>query len=109
MITLELIETQTVALSKDKQAFFARLRSRMAELRKARNITQVQLTETVNISRQTINPYEMGPGAFPCFPRRYWPPRSPCRWKNPSVLRNTSRRSATLHPSYIKRSSVFSN
>ena len=67
MITLELIETQTVALSKDKQAFFARLRSRMAELRKARNITQVQLTETVNISRQTINPYEMGPRRIPVF------------------------------------------
>ena len=60
MNTIELIETHTVAITKDERAFFAQLGSRVAELRKAQNITQVQLAETLNISQQTVNAYEMG-------------------------------------------------
>ena len=42
-----------------------RLGSRIAELRKERDITQVQLAEHLGISQQTINAYETGYRRFP--------------------------------------------
>jgi len=44
---------------------FEHLRVRVAELRKERDITQVQLAEHLGISQQTINAYETGYRRFP--------------------------------------------
>ena len=65
MATIELERTQTVAITQDERAFFAQLGTRVAELRKANNITQVQLAETLGVSQQTVNAYEMGHRRIP--------------------------------------------
>ena len=49
-----------VALSKEEQAFFAQLGSRITQLRKEQGITQVQLAELLGVSQQTITAYETG-------------------------------------------------
>ena len=49
-----------MAISDDERAFFTRLGARIAELRRTRDITQVQLAETLGVSQQTINSYEVG-------------------------------------------------
>lgn len=49
-----------MAISDDERAFFTRLGARIAELRRAQDITQVQLAETLGVSQQTINSYEVG-------------------------------------------------
>jgi transcriptional regulator with XRE-family HTH domain len=49
-----------VAISKDERAFFKRFGARVAELRKEREITQMQLAEHLGISQQTVNAYETG-------------------------------------------------
>lgn len=41
------------------------LGSRVAALRKAAHITQVQLAETLEVSQQTINAYELGQRRIP--------------------------------------------
>jgi transcriptional regulator with XRE-family HTH domain len=55
-----LLESRSVAITKEDRAFFVALGTRIAELRKAHNITQVQLAETLEISQQTMHAYEMG-------------------------------------------------
>lgn len=55
----------TVAIGKDERTFFAQLGARVAELRKAQNVTQVQLAETLDVSQQTVHAYEMGHRRFP--------------------------------------------
>jgi transcriptional regulator with XRE-family HTH domain len=57
---IDLFRMPAVAISKDERAFFKRLGARVAELRKARDITQVQLAEHLSISQQTVNAYETG-------------------------------------------------
>jgi transcriptional regulator with XRE-family HTH domain len=54
-----------MAISDDERAFFTRLGARVAELRKAQDITQVQLAETLSVSQQTINSYEVGRRRIP--------------------------------------------
>lgn len=49
-----------MAISATERAFFTRLGARIAELRKAQNITQVEMAETLGVSQQTINSYEVG-------------------------------------------------
>lgn len=49
-----------MAITKEDRAFFIALGTRIAELRKAQSITQAQLAETLEISQQTMNAYEMG-------------------------------------------------
>lgn len=49
-----------MAISNDERAFFTRLGTRIAELRRAQDITQVELAETLGVSQQTINSYEVG-------------------------------------------------
>ena len=49
-----------MAISQDEREFFAALGGRVARLRKESGITQVQLAETLGVSQQTINAYEMG-------------------------------------------------
>jgi transcriptional regulator with XRE-family HTH domain len=66
MASLDALWMQTtVAIGKDERAFFAQLGARVAELRKAQNITQVQLAETLGVSQQTVNAYEMGHRRIP--------------------------------------------
>lgn len=52
--------TVAVAISKDEKAFFRQLGRRIAQLRKAQGITQVQLAAWLNVSQQTVNAYEVG-------------------------------------------------
>jgi transcriptional regulator with XRE-family HTH domain len=60
MAALTLIELPTMTISDDERTFFAGLGERVAQLRKARNITQVQLAESLGVSQQTIQAYEVG-------------------------------------------------
>lgn len=57
--------TRLMALTEDDKAFFARLGGRIAALRKAEGITQVQMAEVLGVSQQTVNAYEMGSRRVP--------------------------------------------
>ncbi len=54
------LDRLSMAISDDERAFFTRLGARIAELRRTQDITQVQLAETLGVSQQTINSYEVG-------------------------------------------------
>lgn len=60
MAALTLIELPTMTISDEERTFFEGLGERVTQLRKARNITQVQLAETLGVSQQTIQAYEVG-------------------------------------------------
>jgi transcriptional regulator with XRE-family HTH domain len=49
-----------MAISDAERAFFIVLGERITQLRKARGITQVQLAQTLGVSQQTIQAYEVG-------------------------------------------------
>ena len=49
-----------MTISTAERDFFIELGARLAALRKARNITQVQLAEKLGISQQTLQSYESG-------------------------------------------------
>lgn len=53
-------EIQIVAISQDERAFFVQLGTRIAQLRKSADITQVQMAEFLGVSQQTVNAYELG-------------------------------------------------
>lgn len=53
MSHIDLLRMPSVAISNNERAFFKRLGARVAELRKARNITQVQVAEHLGVSQQT--------------------------------------------------------
>ncbi len=59
-MTVSTASNSPVALSKQERAFFTRLGSRIAQLRKEQGITQVQLADTLGVSQQTITAYEVG-------------------------------------------------
>jgi transcriptional regulator with XRE-family HTH domain len=46
--------------SRDKREFFVALGARIAQRRRNRHLTQVQLAETLGISQSTVNAYELG-------------------------------------------------
>ncbi|MCP4278292.1 MAG: helix-turn-helix domain-containing protein [Gammaproteobacteria bacterium] len=48
-----------MAISPDERAFFVELGARIAELRKAQGITQIQMAEGLGVSQQTVNSYEV--------------------------------------------------
>jgi len=56
---VKLSETTSMAISPDERAFFAQLGLHIAGLRKAQGITQLQMAETLGVSQQTINSYEV--------------------------------------------------
>jgi transcriptional regulator with XRE-family HTH domain len=58
-------ETDSMPIGKDEKEFFVQLGARIAELRKAQNITQAQLAETLEVSQQTVNAYEVGRRRMP--------------------------------------------
>lgn len=59
MDTLRHTPPDTMAISTAERTFITRLGARVAELRKAQSITQVQMAEALNVSQQTINSYEV--------------------------------------------------
>ena len=60
MAALTLIEPPTMTISDEERAFFVGLGLRVTQLRKARNITQIQLAEALGVSQQTVQSYEVG-------------------------------------------------
>jgi transcriptional regulator with XRE-family HTH domain len=62
---VKLPEIVTMAISSDERAFFVQLGARVAELRKAQGITQIQMAEALGVSQQTINSYEVGRRRIP--------------------------------------------
>jgi transcriptional regulator with XRE-family HTH domain len=59
------IELPTMTISDDERTFFAGLGERVAQLRKARGMTQVQLAEALEVSQQTVQSYEVGRRRIP--------------------------------------------
>ena len=53
-------QSLAMTISTIERDFFIELGARIAALRKARNITQVQLAEQLGISQQTLQSYECG-------------------------------------------------
>ncbi len=60
MASIEATRELPVAINQEERAFFVELGARVASLRKSQAITQVQLAETLGVSQQTMNAYEMG-------------------------------------------------
>jgi transcriptional regulator with XRE-family HTH domain len=65
MAAFTLIELPHMSISDEERTFFAGLGERVTQLRKARNITQVQLAEALGVSQQTIQSYEVGRRRIP--------------------------------------------
>lgn len=65
MLHVKLPETATMAISPDERAFFVELGARVAELRKAQGITQIQMADALGVSQQTVNSYEVGRRRIP--------------------------------------------
>src|SRR5580658_8232041 len=53
------------SMTQDEKAFFRQLGARIAEFRKNAAITQVQLSETLNVSQQTVASWEVGRRGVP--------------------------------------------
>ena len=58
-------DSATMAISTEERMFFSALGERIAALRRARNVTQAQLAETLGVSQQTIQAYEAGRRRIP--------------------------------------------
>ena len=54
-----------MAISNEERAFFVTFGERMAALRKAQGLTQVQLAELLDVSQQAITAYESGQRRVP--------------------------------------------
>jgi transcriptional regulator with XRE-family HTH domain len=59
------VSAATMTISTEERDFFIALGERIASMRKARNITQVQLAEALGVSQQTIQAYEVGRRRIP--------------------------------------------
>ena len=59
------LERYHMAISANERAFFERLGTRVAELRRTQNITQVEMAATLGVSQQAINSYEVGRSRIP--------------------------------------------
>ena len=57
--------THAVAISQQERAFFIAFGERLATLRKAQGLTQVQLAELLDVSQQAITAYESGQRRVP--------------------------------------------
>jgi transcriptional regulator with XRE-family HTH domain len=62
---VKLTEIAKMAISPDERAFFVQLGAQVAELRKAQGITQIQMAETLGVSQQTVNSYEVARRRIP--------------------------------------------
>jgi transcriptional regulator with XRE-family HTH domain len=54
-----------MAISSDERQFFVAMGERIAQLRKARNLTQAQLAEVLGVAQQTVQGYEAGSRRIP--------------------------------------------
>jgi hypothetical protein len=54
-----------MAISSDERQFFVAMGERIAQLRKARNMTQAQLAEVLGVAQQTVQGYEAGSRRIP--------------------------------------------
>ena len=54
-----------MSISQDEREFFVELGGRIAQRRKDRQLTQVQLAETLGVSQPTMNAYELGQRRVP--------------------------------------------
>jgi transcriptional regulator with XRE-family HTH domain len=54
-----------MAISAEERTFFIAMGERIATLRRANNVTQVQLAEALGISQQTLQSYEVGRRRIP--------------------------------------------
>jgi len=54
-----------VAITRDDREFFTALGARVASLRKNAHLTQTQLADTLGVSQQTVNAYELGNRRIP--------------------------------------------
>lgn len=54
-----------MAISTEDREFFVQLGERIALLRRAHNVTQVQLAEALGVSQQTLQSYEVGRRRIP--------------------------------------------
>lgn len=54
-----------MAISIEERAFFIAMGERIAALRKANGVTQVQLAEALGVSQQTMQSYEVGRRRIP--------------------------------------------
>ena len=59
------IQMSAMTISDDERTLFAGLGERVAQLRKARSITQVQLADALGVSQQTVQAYEVGRRRIP--------------------------------------------
>jgi transcriptional regulator with XRE-family HTH domain len=55
----------TMAISTEDREFFIQLGVRIASLRRAHDVTQVQLAEALGVSQQTLQSYEVGRRRIP--------------------------------------------
>lgn len=60
MAVLTHLESTAMTISSEEREFFVALGERITQLRKARGITQVELAQTLGVSQQTIQAYEVG-------------------------------------------------
>jgi transcriptional regulator with XRE-family HTH domain len=58
-------QTATMTISTEERSFFVTLGERIATLRRANNVTQVQLAEALGVSQQTLQSYEVGRRRIP--------------------------------------------
>jgi transcriptional regulator with XRE-family HTH domain len=65
-MAVDLLElTAPMTISNEERTFFVGLGERIASLRRAHNITQVQLAEALGVSQQTLQSYEVGRRRLP--------------------------------------------
>jgi transcriptional regulator with XRE-family HTH domain len=57
--------TATMTISNEDREFFIEMGERIAALRKAHSVTQVQLAEALGVSQQTFQAYEVGRRRIP--------------------------------------------
>jgi transcriptional regulator with XRE-family HTH domain len=54
-----------MAISSEEREFFVAMGERIAALRRAHNVTQVQLAQALGVSQQTLQSYEVGRRRIP--------------------------------------------
>ncbi|MEC4723503.1 helix-turn-helix domain-containing protein [Noviherbaspirillum sp. CPCC 100848] len=64
-VYVEDISAANMTISTGEREFFVALGERMASMRKARNLTQVQFAEALGVSQQTVQAYEVGRRRIP--------------------------------------------
>ena len=64
-VPLNDLSTAAMTISTEERDFFIELGERIASLRKAHGITQVQLAEALKVSQQTVQAYEVGRRRIP--------------------------------------------